>query len=38
VLEQVREEILKTDIDTLTPVEALMKLHGIKKVLTGGRR
>jgi DNA mismatch repair protein MutS len=38
VLEQVREEILKTDIDTLTPVEALMKLNGIKKVLTGGRR
>ncbi len=38
VLEQVREEILKTDIDTLTPVEALMKLQGIKKVLTGGRR
>jgi len=38
VLEQVREEILKTDIDTLTPVEALMKLHGIKKVLTGGRK
>jgi DNA mismatch repair protein MutS len=37
VLEQVREEILNTDIDTLTPVEALMKLHGIKKVLTGKR-
>jgi len=37
VLEQVREEILMTDIDTLTPVEALMKLHGIKKVLTGKR-
>lgn len=37
ILEQVREEILKTDIDTLTPVEALMKLHGIKKVLTGKR-
>ncbi len=35
VLEQVREEILSTDIDTLTPVEALLKLHGIKKVLTG---
>lgn len=38
ILAQVREEILGTDIDTLTPVEALMKLHGIKKVLTGGKR
>lgn len=35
LLEQVREEILK--IDTLTPVEALMKLNGIKKVLLGKR-
>lgn len=35
VLEQIREEIAKTDIDTLTPVEALIKLNEIKK-LTGG--
>jgi DNA mismatch repair protein MutS len=33
VLEQIREEILNTDINTLTPVEALMKLNEIKKVL-----
>lgn len=35
VLEQIREQIAKTDIDTLTPVEALIKLNEIKK-LTGG--
>ncbi|MES2836522.1 MAG: DNA mismatch repair protein MutS [Bacteroidota bacterium] len=33
VLESVREEILGTDINTLTPVEALMKLNEIKKLL-----
>ncbi|MBL7925610.1 MAG: DNA mismatch repair protein MutS [Bacteroidia bacterium] len=33
MLEQIREEILKTDINTLTPVEALLKLHDIKKLL-----
>jgi len=33
VLEQVREEISKLDIDTLTPVEALLKLHEIKKLI-----
>lgn len=33
VLECIREEILHTDIDTLTPVEALMKLNEIKKML-----
>ena len=33
VLGQIKEEILKTDIDTLTPVEALMKLNEIKKLL-----
>jgi hypothetical protein len=38
VLEWMRKEILKTDIDTLTPLEALMTLHGINKVFTGGRR
>lgn len=35
MLEQVREQILKTDINTLTPVEALMKLNEIKKLLGG---
>lgn len=35
VLESVREQILKTDINTLTPVEALMKLNEIKKLLGG---
>ena len=34
VLEQIRDEIRDLDIDTLTPVEALMKLNEIKK-LTG---
>lgn len=34
VLEQIREEILKTDINTLTPVEALLKLNEIKKLIT----
>jgi DNA mismatch repair protein MutS len=33
VLEQIREEILTTDINNLTPVEALMKLNEIKKLL-----
>ncbi len=35
VLSQIKDEILKTDINTLTPVEALMKLNEIKKVLLG---
>ena len=30
-------EIEEIDIDTLTPVEALLKLHGIKKLL-GSRK
>ena len=33
LLEQIREDILHTDIDTLTPVEALMKLNEIKRLL-----
>ena len=37
VLEQVTEEIDDIDIDTLTPVEALLKLHEIKKLL-GSRK
>jgi DNA mismatch repair protein MutS len=35
LLEQIKEDILRTDINTLTPVEALMKLNGIKKMLGG---
>ncbi|MFT4661638.1 MAG: DNA mismatch repair protein MutS [Patiriisocius sp.] len=35
VLEQIRDELVTIDINTLTPVEALMKLNEIKK-LTGG--
>ncbi|MEM7087403.1 MAG: DNA mismatch repair protein MutS [Bacteroidota bacterium] len=33
LLEEIRDEILATDIDTLTPVEALMKLNEIKRML-----
>lgn len=35
ILQQIREEILSTEINTLTPVEALMKLNEIKKMITG---
>lgn len=35
VLEQIHETLMAIDINVLTPVEALMKLHEIKK-LTGG--
>jgi DNA mismatch repair protein MutS len=35
LLEEIREEILGTDINNLTPVEALMKLNEIKRMLTG---
>ena len=35
VLSEVKNEILSTDINTLTPVEALMKLNEIKKLITG---
>ena len=34
LLEDIKTEILTTDIDTLTPVEALMKLNEIKRMLT----
>jgi DNA mismatch repair protein MutS len=33
LLENIREEILATNIDTLTPIEALMKLNDIKRML-----
>ncbi|MCM1029479.1 MAG: DNA mismatch repair protein MutS [Pseudoflavonifractor sp.] len=35
VLAQVRDEILSTDIDNLTPIAALSKLNEIKTILTG---
>lgn len=35
VLEQVKDELLKTDINTLTPVEALMKLNDIRRLIGG---
>ncbi|MCF8302045.1 MAG: DNA mismatch repair protein MutS [Bacteroidales bacterium] len=33
LLDQIKEDILNTDINTLTPVEALMKLNEIKRLL-----
>jgi DNA mismatch repair protein MutS len=33
VLEQIRDELVKTDINNLTPVEAMMKLNEIKKLI-----
>lgn len=37
LLQQIKEEILNTDIETLTPVEALMKLNEIKNLLKGSK-
>ncbi|MCA0933057.1 DNA mismatch repair protein MutS [Lutimonas saemankumensis] len=34
LLEEIKDEILSTNIDTLTPIEALMKLNEIKRMLT----
>jgi len=34
LLEEIKEEILSTEIDTLTPLDALMKLNEIKRMLT----
>jgi len=34
LLEDIKEEILSTNIDALTPIEALMKLNEIKRMLT----
>jgi len=34
LLEDIKEEILAVNIDTLTPIEALMKLNEIKRMLT----
>ncbi|MCK9421359.1 MAG: DNA mismatch repair protein MutS [Bacteroidales bacterium] len=33
LLQQIKEDILNTEINTLTPIEALMKLNEIKKLL-----
>lgn len=33
VLENIREELTKIDVNTLTPIEALMKLNSIKKMI-----
>lgn len=33
LLEQIKQDILNTDINSLTPIEALMKLNEIKKLL-----
>jgi DNA mismatch repair protein MutS len=35
LLQQIKEDILLIDINTLTPVEALLKLHEIKKLVGG---
>jgi DNA mismatch repair protein MutS len=35
LLQQIKEDILQTDINTLTPVEALLKLSEIKKLVGG---
>ena len=35
ILEQIKEELINIDINTLTPVEALMKLNEIKKSVGG---
>lgn len=38
LLEQIKDEIVNTDINTLTPVEALMKLNEIKRMLLKKKR
>ena len=38
LLEEIREEILTLDINTLTPVEALMKLNEIKRLLSKNKK
>lgn len=38
LLEEIKEEILHLDIDTLTPVEALMKLNEIKRLLSKNKK
>ncbi|NNK82302.1 MAG: DNA mismatch repair protein MutS, partial [Flavobacteriaceae bacterium] len=38
LLEEIKDEIIHIDIDTLTPVEALMKLNEIKRMLQKKKR
>jgi len=38
LLEEIKDEIINIDIDVLTPVEALMKLNGIKRMLLKKKR
>lgn len=38
LLENIRDEILQTNVDTLTPVEALMKLNNIKNMISKGNK
>lgn len=38
LLEEIKDEILHIDIDTLTPVEALMKLNEIKRMLVRNKK
>ena len=38
LLQEIKDEILNTDINTLTPVEALMKLNEIKRMLQKQKR
>lgn len=38
LLEEIKDEILHLDINTLTPVEALMKLNEIKRLLTKNKK
>ena len=35
LLQQIKDDVLKIDINTLTPVEALLKLNEIKSILNG---
>jgi DNA mismatch repair protein MutS len=38
LLEEIKEEIMNLDINTLTPVEALMKLNEIKRLLSKNKK
>ena len=38
LLEEIKNEIIDLDINTLTPVEALMKLNEIKRMLKGSKK
>ena len=34
-LAQIKEEIMNIDLNTITPIDAMMKLHEIRKIITG---